>query len=367
LKVDGNAATKPTFTLDAGKTVMTVSSASLTAGVRSLEISGVKDLVGNTMESTTKLVEITADTTAPTFVSQSVKTVEGVQYLVVNYSEEVTVDAKKSISGTVKGSDSVTKAITTITGAANLKTGADGQSIEIKLPATTGDYTLNLPAGLAVDKASNSAVAKTVTFNLGAAVDTEQPTVSTVVQTNDKVVVTFDRAVTAATALNLANYEIEGVSSPFEGTAIFKGDAKTVELTLKNDAIPTTGERNFTVQNVATAAGAVMDTEVKSRNFVETVRPTATSAKVINASTIEITFSEDIKDGETAGTDFEVFQGSSTTAVAETSEAISGNKVTITLASPLSSLTGITVKAQNTIDVTDENNNVVNFSSINVQ
>ena len=292
----GNAATEPTFTLDAGKTVMTVSSSSLTAGVRSLEISGVKDLAGNTMEAVTKVVEVTADTTAPTFVSQSVKTVDGVQYLVVNYSEDVTVDTTKSITGTVKGSDSVTKAITAITGTA-LTTGEDGKSIEIKLPATTGDYSLNLPAGLAVDKASLPAVAKTVTFNLGAAVDTVQPKVSTVVQTNNKVVVTFDRAVTAATALNIANYEIEGVSSPFEGTAIFKGNAKTVELTLKNDVIATTGERNFTVQNVATDAGAVMVTEVKSRKFVETVRPTAISAKVINSTTIEITFSEAIKDG----------------------------------------------------------------------
>ncbi len=366
LKVDGNAATTPTFKLDAGKTVMTVSSSSLTAGVRSLEISGVKDLAGNTMDVTTKVVEVTADTTAPTFVSQSVKTVAGDQYLVVNYSEDVTVDNTKSITGTVKGSDSVTKAITAITGAA-LTTGEDGKSIEIKLPATTGDYSLNLPAGLAVDKASLSAVAKTVTFNLGAAVDTVQPKVSSVVQTNDKVVVTFDRAVTSATALNIANYEIEGVSSPFEATAIFKDNSKTVELTLKNDVITTTGDRNFTVQNVATDAGAVMVTDVTSRTFVETVRPTAISAKVINASTIEVTFSETIKDGSTAGADFDVFQGASTTALGESSEVISGKKVTITLSTPLTSLTGITVKAQNTIDLKDANNNVINFSSINVQ
>jgi len=366
LKVDGNAATTPNFKLDAGKTVMTVSSTSLTAGVRSLEISGVKDLAGNEMDVTTKVVEVTADTTAPTFVSQSVKTVAGVQYLVVNYSEDVTVDNTKSITGTVKGSDSVTTTVSSITGEDNLTTGEDGKSIEIKLPKTTGDYTLNLPTGLAVDKASLPAVAKTVTFNLGAAVDTVQPKVSTVVQTNDKVVVTFDRAVTSATALNIANYEIEGVSSPFEGTPIFKGNAKTVELTLKNDVIATTGDRNFTVQNVATDAGAVMVTDVTSRTFVETVRPTATSAKVIDETTIEITFSEALKDGE-AGNDFEVFQGASTTALAEASEVISGKKVTIKLAKKLTSLTGITVKAQNTIDLKDANNNVINFSSINVQ
>ena len=108
-----------------------------------------------------------------------------------------------------------------------------------------------------------------------------------------------------------------------------------------------------------------MDTEVKSREFVETVRPTAISAKVIDASTIEITFSEAIKDG-VAGNDSNI-PGTSTTALAETSEAIAGKVVTIKLVNGLTSLTGITVKAQNTIDVKDLNNNVINFSSINAQ
>ena len=52
--------------------------------------------------------------------------------------------------------------------------------------------------------------------------------------------------------------------------------------------------------------------------------------------------------------DFEVFQGASTTALAESSEVISGKKVTIKLlVNGLTSLTGITVKAQNTIDLKD--------------
>ncbi|KZZ84857.1 hypothetical protein [Bacillus sp. SJS] len=131
--------------------------------------------------------------------------------------------------------------------------------------------------------------------------DTTKPKVSTVVQTNNKVVVTFDREVSATTALNNANYEVEGISSTFVGTPIFKANAKTVELTLKDDAIATTGDRNFTVKKVATGAGAVMDTEVKARTFTETVRPTAVSAKVTGSKTIEITFSEAIKDGSTVG------------------------------------------------------------------
>lgn len=371
LSVDGTPAVGLTSSVDAGKTVVTFNSSSLTAGVKSLVITGVKDLAGNTMDSATRLVEVTADTTAPKFVSQSIKTVAGVQYLVLNYDEEVVVDTAKSVTGTYVGSDSVTKAISPITGAANLTTGADGKSIEVKLPALTGDFTLQLPAGLAKDlvaPTANVAAAQTVTFKLGTVVDSTKPVVSTVVQTNNKIVVTFDRDVTAATALNAGNYGIEGISSPFVGTPIFKEDARTVELTLRDDVITTTGLRNFTVQNVATSAGAVMVTEVKARNFVETVRATAVSAKVIDATHIEVTFSENIKDGTpAAATDLEVYQGTSTTALVETSEVIGTNKVVITLTNPLSSLSGLQVKASSTFDLLDANDNKVNFTAIAVQ
>nr|WP_269719701.1 MULTISPECIES: Ig-like domain-containing protein [Bacillus] len=364
LKVGGTAATGLTTSTDAGKTVITFNSADLTAGVKSLEIGGVKDLAGNIMDAVTKVVEITADKTAPVFVSQSIKTVGSDQYLVVNYNEEITVDTTKDVTGSYVGSDSITKSVTI--DKANIALGSDKKSVEIKLPTTTGDYTVTLPT--VKDTATNPAASKTVTFKLGTAADTTKPNVSTVVQTNNKVVVTFDREVSAASALDNANYELEGVSSAFVGTPIFKGDAKTVELTLKDDAITTNGERNFTVKNVATGAGAVMVTEVKARDFKETVRPTVVSAKVTGAKTIEITFSEAIKDGATAGKDIDVYQGLSTTALAEDSELISGNKLVITLTSELISLSGITVKASDVADLTDINGNVHNVTgTINVQ
>ena len=155
------------------------------------------------------------------------------------------------------------------------------------------------------------------------------------------------------------NYTIDGVSSPFE-SAIIKGDAKTVELTLRTDVITTDGLRNFTVSNVATGAGAVMDVKSGTYNFKENVRPTITGAKVTSSTTIEVTLSEALATG-TVGTDFDVFQGTSTTALADT-EAISGtNKVVITLATPLETLTGLTVKSSSTINLTDVNGNAVNF------
>ncbi|PEJ58424.1 hypothetical protein CN692_09130 [Bacillus sp. AFS002410] len=353
--------------IDSSKKVVTFSSSSLTAGVQSLVIGGVKDLAGNTMDAVTKVVEITTDRNAPLYVSQSIKNVSGQQYLVLNYNEDVTVDTTKSITGTYVGSDYITRAIPALAGGSNLINGADGKSIEVKLPALTGDFTLNLPVGFALDTATNSSAARVVTFKLGTAVDTTKPVVSNFNQTNNKILVSFDREVSPATALNLSNYAVEGISSPFEGTAIFKGDAKTVELTLRTDAITTTGDRIFTVKNVATGAGAVMDADVKARSFKETVRPTVVAARVIDSTHIEVTFSEAIKDGGNVGADLEVFQGNSTTPLAEATETISGNKLTIALASPLSTLSGLQVKAQSTIDIVDLNNNAVNFNSIAVQ
>lgn len=188
------------------------------------------------------------------------------------------------------GPDNITREITGITGAA-ITLGADNKSVKIKLPATAGDYSVNLPAGLVKDTVSpaNTSVAKTVNFKLGNVVDTTKPEIASFGQVNNKVTVTFDREVTAATALDVNNYLIEGVANPIEGV-IFKGNARTVGLTLKNDVITTTGLRNFTVKNISTANGAVITTDETARNFVETVRTTPLSAKLIDTNKVEITF-----------------------------------------------------------------------------
>lgn len=110
-----------------------------------------------------------------------------------------------------------------------------------------------------------------------------------------------------------------------------------------------------------------MVTDFNARYFVETVRPTAVSAKVVDSTHIEVTFSEALVDGAVAGADLEVFQGASATPLVEGSEAIAGNKVTITRTTPLVSLTGLSAKAQDTIDLTDTKFNAINFSSVAVQ
>ncbi|MDT0192385.1 Ig-like domain-containing protein [Exiguobacterium sp. BG5(2022)] len=355
------AAASSTYTLDSTGTVATFSPVTnLTAGVQSVTISGALDLAGLELDSVTRVIQVVADNAAPVYVNHSVETVGSDRFLVVNYNEEITANAGVSVTGTYVDSNNITQSVTAITGA-DITTGSDKKSVRVKLPATAGAYTLSLPANLARDTSAqtNGSAARSVTFTLGAAVDSTKPVVSTFAQTGNKVTVTFDRVVTAATALNVANYSIDGISSPFE-SAIFKGDAQTVELTLKNDVITTDGVRNYTVSNVATSAGAVMAPKTGTYNFKENVRPTVLGAKVLSSTEIEVTLSEAL-DSTKVGTDFDVFQGASTTALTD-SEAISGtNKVIITLADPLTTLNGLTLKAASSIDLTDVNGNQVNF------
>ena len=357
----GTATATSVATIDDSKTVLTFSDDALTNGLKDVTISGVKDLAENTMDSISRVVEIKADTTAPAFVSQDIIKEDTKQYLVVKYDELVAANSALSITGTYVDADNVTKDITAITGE-SITTGTDGKSVKVLLPNVAADYKLNLPEGLAVDKASVKSIAKQVAFKLSPLTDTTKPVASTVAQSNDKVTVTFDRDVTAATALNTSNYVIEGAECSVE-SAILKGNARTVELTLKKDAIFTNGERNVTIKNVATAAGSIMNTVVKKVVLEETVRPVALSAKLIAANKVEITFSENIKDGSSVGDDVDVYQG--TTKLSETSEAISDNKIVVTLtAGQLTSVTGITVKASAKIDITDAKNNVANFSNV---
>lgn len=351
-----------TYTLDTTGTVATFTGVDkLTAGVQSVSVKGAKDLAGLVLDDTTRVIQVSADKTPPAYVNHTVETVGADRFLVVNFNEEVAANTAKKVTGSYVDANSITKPIADITGS-DITTGTDKKSVRIKLPATAGTYTLNLPVGLAADTsaAANESAARSVSFTLGTAVDTTKPVLNTFAQVGNKVTVTFDRDVTAATALNVNNYSIDGISSPFE-SAIFKGDAKTVELTLKNDVITTNGVRNYTVSNVATSAGSVMVSKTDTYNFKENVRPTVTGAKVISATEIEVTLSEAL-DIATVGTDFDVFQGTSTTALAD-SEALSGtNKVIITLDTPLESLNGLTVKSSSTLNLADLNGNVVNFA-----
>lgn len=306
------------------------------------------DLSNNQGAAFSKLVEFKADTTAPKYVSHEVKKLaDGKQYLIVKFDENVTVATgtpTNALTGTYVDADSITYTATPIAlaSATSYDPANVGTSDSIKIDLSTwtaGQYTAKIEAGLVEDAAStpNASVAKTVTFTLGTVGDTTKPAIVdgdsdpsngysgiTVQTTEDIVEVKFTEDVTAATALNVNNYLVEGVAV-FE-KAIFKEDAQTVELTLKDNAISVTGDREFTIKNVVDKAGNVMKTVTTQVEFKENVKPQLVSAKITGAKEITATFSEGI-----AGIAvFEVYVDGVKQTTGFATETITDNKVTIT-------------------------------------
>ncbi|WP_290770047.1 MULTISPECIES: hypothetical protein [Exiguobacterium] len=381
------AVVNPAYELDSTGTVATFTTDATAAGVRTVAVTQAKDLAGNGLTAAySKVVQFSEDNVAPGYVKHEVKTEGSDRYLVISFNEKL-----GTINGTVSGSyvdaDNITRSTSaSFFGSPLLSDDEMSVKVPLTADAVAGNYTLNLPTNFVEDASANTngSAARSISFSLGNVVDTTKPEVSVFAQhkasevttggllaadsltaNNNKVTVKFDRAVTAATALNVSNYSIDGVSSPFT-SAIFKGNAQTVELTLRDGAITTNGTRNFSIRNVATSTGSVMEVKNASYSFVENVRATVTSARVLSATQIEVTLSEAL-DETTDGGDFEIFQNGSTTPLVETSEVATGNKVVITVSPGLTSLTGLVVKPEATIDLADLNGNLVNFTgSVNV-
>lgn len=279
-------------------------------GVTLVTIAGYSDLSGNAGADYSKTLNFVADTTAPTYVSSYVGQVDADSYLYITYSEDVDVTgAGNALTGTYVDADSVTHAMAPILVADASQDLAFGETttdtIKIKITGlASGTYTVATDATLVDDLAGNSAASKTITFTFGDIVDptVPVPTIASVQATEDKVQVTYNVAVTSATALNTANYTVEG-AQVFE-SAIFDGDTKTVTLTLMPDVITLDGDRVMEIKNVKTSAGKTMEDFSSTETFVENVKPVLESAQISGATTIIATFSEAVTSADTAAFEY---------------------------------------------------------------
>jgi len=380
--VDPNEPTKYNVTLGAA------ASGIQTVGVAA----GYADNSGNTGAAWSKLVEFKADTTGPTYVSHEVKTLsDGKLYLIVKFDEELAGlgTAINTLSGSYVDQDSITHTGINVAAANASLYDADNNpatptdSIKVDLSGlNSGNYTMTVNTGAAADAATNDSVAKEITFTVGTLADTTKPVVfdadsdptngysGIVIQgAEDTVTVQFNENVTAATALNVNNYTVEG-QVVFED-AIFVGDRQHVTLTLKPNVITVGGDRNFTIANVANDAGLVMDTLTTTQTFQENVKPTITKAQLITATTIDVTFSENMNAATiTDADDFEVYvDGTKATVSGVTGTT---NVYTITFGTPsVTDLTKpVTIKVVEGNDITDATtpgNSLATTGTINVQ
>ncbi|NRD77324.1 DUF5011 domain-containing protein [Bacillus sp. BRMEA1] len=355
-------------------------------GLNNVTISGFEGLNFVTGDSVTQVVNFSSTVSNLDVVSSAVQKINGVEYLVLTYNKNVTVGAFGTPTGTFYNPTTsvTTPNVTYVTGnpanADNLTVtpllaygATTTNQVKVALSSlTAGTYTINLPAGFVTDAyGSNSVASSTITFTRTSDSSTVAPTVTNVLQSatsNDKVDVTFNQNVDVASALNTSNYSIEG--STITGailTANGSGTA-TVELTLASGSNTYNGSHYVTINGVKNSSGVAMNSYSGPVTLKENVKPTVTAAKLATTTSITLTFSKAVS--TTVANDFDVYVGGVqltsgvTTTTASGVTTLTVNVPALTAAQVAS---GIVVKPDSAINVTDADGNALNFSSITVQ
>ncbi|KXG08422.1 hypothetical protein AT864_03118 [Anoxybacillus sp. P3H1B] len=199
------------------------------------------------------------DVKAPAFVSSQVSSDN--KKLQFKFDEDLTVVGSDA-NIVVKNADGVK--VDVVDAETTLKSD-DAKTYEVDLKSgdvalDAGTYTVTIPAGFFTDKYGNQSAAVTSTFTVGAPsnADTTKPTATVRnVGTNNVFEVAYSEEVTSS-ALNLANYKLDGKSLP-EGTDIYFTSASknTVNIVLPANSINIGDQTNganaiLTVSGVAT-------------------------------------------------------------------------------------------------------------------
>ncbi|UHA60644.1 Ig-like domain-containing protein [Metabacillus litoralis] len=388
--VNGQAATAVKDVNDPTKYNVTLAGA--VSGLQTVSITAFKDLTENAGDAYSKAVNFDADTTAPTLVSSKVEKINGVEHLVLTYNENVKPVDAIALDGTYL-EDYVTKAMTTLTtetdspvvanAPASLYKAVDGKSnsVQINLSALTKatEYTVDLDKGLVTDLYGNqSAAVNNFKFTRTSNVSTDAPEVDGVTPSltdNNKVTVSFDRAVDGASAINTANYKIEGATIE-KAELVDNSSTYDVVLTIAKNSNTASGARTVTVSGVKSQAGTAMETYTTSATFVENVLPTLTKAQLTAVDTITLTFSENVYNPATgADVDFELYVGGNKVSAAtldteDVAQAAAKNTLTLTLSGytlTASDIANLSVKAVSGTDIKDANDNSYAASTVTVQ
>ncbi|WP_432359963.1 S-layer homology domain-containing protein [Sporosarcina sp. UB5] len=380
VKIGGEAAS--TVEKDANDaTVYNVTSASILDDAKTVEISAFVDLSGEAGETVTKVVTFVKDTHAPKVSSSAVVTDEtnGKEYLEITFDKNVELSSAPTVDGV---GSYVKDYVTTAVVAKDLKATAidykntsNKKVVRVELDTflgTTFDvegavYSLDLTFANVTNEFGVAANTAKVTFTRGKDIT---PVIDAIVevesveqdqQDNNKVIVTFDKAVDGASAINVANYQIDGaVVESVKLNPVSEGKQVAV-LTLKQDSNTFTGTRNINIANVK-ALGSTKVMEPFFTNTVsltENVAPTVTSAKLVGTNQVTLTFSEAVT--TTEGTvDFELLIGGATVAskseVTTPANASAVTTVTFTFKGNVTTEdinNGLSLKAKETLSVKD--------------
>ncbi|MBN8201832.1 S-layer protein [Bacillus sp. NTK034] len=357
-------------------TLYKVTTAGALNGAQTVAVSAFADLSGEAGTATSKVVTFVKDTAAPKVASSAVvaDATTNKEYLEVTFDKDVVLNANPTVNGTgsyVK--DYVTTNVSAVQTPVSLKANTKNV-VRVELDAFLGTSTdvegavYNLTLSFAnVDSAAGVAAdTAKVSFTRGkdgVPANTAVVGVTGVAQSltdNNKVEVTFDKAVDGASATNVANYRIDGavVSSVTLKPAVTANGVTTqvAVLNLQAGSNNFTGVRNINISGVkALGSSKVMDPYFTNQvSLKENIAPTVTSAKLTAVDTITLTFSEVVTSG--IADDFEILIGGKSQATPDTANVVINNGVaTMTISSidATELAAGISLKTVSALDITD--------------
>ncbi|MEK3935600.1 S-layer homology domain-containing protein [Sporosarcina sp. FSL W7-1349] len=378
VKVDGY--TKTAVKDDKNPTIYTVETDNVLDGAKTIAVSSFADLSGEEGKAVSKVVTFAKDAEAPKVVSSQVVTDEKdlKEYLEIKFDKDVeigdssTVDitggsfVKDFVTTTLVNGDFAPKAVVykdvkdskkvVRVALGTLLSGKDVEGASYKVDL--GFANVKSAAG----EAATTANASFVRGKDGKPETEVKIQVADIVagDTNDSVVVEFNKAVDAATATNVANYAIDG--TVVETATVNSDDLKKVTLKLKADSNTFTGERNVVIQNVKAKGSAVaMEKYEDTVNLKENVAPTITKAALTGTKEITITFSEAVTDASNA-IDFTLLVDGKEVSNTVTTSDVTNKTIKVSLNKALTAdelAKGLELKAVETIDIQDLSENTV--------
>ncbi|GIN39970.1 S-layer homology domain-containing protein [Heyndrickxia oleronia] len=356
-------------------TVYNVTSTNVLDDAITIAISSFTDLSGEKGTDVSKVVTFTKDTVAPKVTSSNVvvDSKDNKEYLELTFDKDVELDSAKVTATGTQVKDYITTSVSPAASDLSYKNEDNKKVVRVALASFLGandvegaSYKLDLTfSGVksTFGVAADSAKATLTRGKDGVVSNTDIVKVTKVEQQaadNNKVEVTFDKAVDGATASTAANYKIDGaIVENVTVLPVDKDGNQIAVLNLKEGSNNFTGVRNITISGVkALGSSKAMDTYNNTVELKENIAPTVTKAVLSANDEIMLTFSEAVTDN--TGLDFEVLVGGKSQAVAETVDANIGSTPSTTVKVKVKSVDseklskGISLKAlTDTLDITD--------------
>lgn len=262
-----------------------------------LAAGSVNDLAGNENVDFTQTFTFTADKTGPVLKSSAVA--DNKETIEITFDEDIYNASTSKII--VTDSNGVRY---NVLSAGAKGTGADAKVLVVDVVAgstamANGTYAIQLQAGAVEDAHGNKSAAASATVVVGNATDVTKPTVSLDATSGiNKFVLKFSEEVTA-TALDKANYKLDGNALPGNPAIYFTStDKDEVAIELSDESInygnSATGTNALlTVSNVTDKAGNKMD----SKNLTVEVgdnTPAVLLSAALAGDQLTLTFSENL-------------------------------------------------------------------------